>query len=259
MGWPGILALTLATCIVIVVSSVPVAIVRDAFDDGGAFIEVVVARYAEPVECLKRSFLRGCRLTCYNKGREMDGLPAGVSVVPLPNVGRCDHTYLHHLVTRYDTLSPVTVFLPGSYVSNGYKNARAEAVVSRARATLTTVLQGIRFKDVRRELGGFQMDTYSASDADNYMANPEAALQPCKIRPFGVWYDAMFKGVRTTVMCDKGIFAVARDHVLQHPVSRYMKLRSFVDSHSNPEAGHFIERSWGAIFAPLPASCIQYD
>lgn len=68
-------------------------------------------------------------------------------VVCLPNVGRCDHTYLHHLDAEYDGESgdaDVTLFVPAS-VGDGYKwnlamhviNCRAQdclknATVSRA-------------------------------------------------------------------------------------------------------------------------------
>ena len=32
---------------------------------------------------------------------------------------------------------------------------------------------------------------------------------------------------------------------------RYLILIQTINKHSNPEAGHYIERSWGAIFNPL--------
>ena len=39
--------------------------------------------------------------------------------------------------------------------------------------------------------------------------------------------------------------------IIQHPVERYQTLLNTVNNHSNPEAGHYIERSWGVIFYPL--------
>jgi hypothetical protein len=32
--------------------------------------------------------------------------------VALPNVGNEGHSYLHHMLTRYDSLAPLTLFLP---------------------------------------------------------------------------------------------------------------------------------------------------
>ena len=39
--------------------------------------------------------------------------------------------------------------------------------------------------------------------------------------------------------------------IIQHSIERYQLLLNTVNNHSNPEAGHYIERSWGAIFYPL--------
>jgi len=38
---------------------------------------------------------------------------------------------------------------------------------------------------------------------------------------------------------------------VNHPITRYQHLILTVNDHFNPEAGHYIERSWGAIFYPL--------
>ena len=48
-----------------------------------------------------------------------------------------------------------------------------------------------------------------------------------------------------------GIFSIDKRDIIQHPISRYETLIATVNKHSNPEAGHYIERSWGAIFYPL--------
>ena len=80
---------------------------------GPAEIEVVVARYRERVEWTN-NVPRGMRITIYDKGGDLD--PATVPrarVESLPNVGYEAHTYLHHLVARYDTLAPLTVFCQG--------------------------------------------------------------------------------------------------------------------------------------------------
>ena len=32
----------------------------------------------------------------------------------LDNVGRCDHTYLYHIIKHYDNLSDINIFIPAS-------------------------------------------------------------------------------------------------------------------------------------------------
>lgn len=65
----------------------------------GSGMEVVVARYKEDIEWT-------CRLpykvTVYTKN---DGL--------LPNIGREAHTYLYHIITRWDSLAEHTAFVQG--------------------------------------------------------------------------------------------------------------------------------------------------
>lgn len=68
--------------------------------------ELVVARYNEDLAWLKR-VPKGFRITVYNKGDESKG------GVLLKNEGREAHTYLHHLIGRYDSLADVTVFTQG--------------------------------------------------------------------------------------------------------------------------------------------------
>jgi hypothetical protein len=55
-----------------------------------------------------------------------------------------------------------------------------------------------------------------------------------------------------------GMFAVSREHIKQHPVSHYEALLRALSHSSNPEDGHFLERSWVAVFHPLPRECL-YD
>lgn len=70
-------------------------------------VELVVARYSESLNWLRR-VPASVERTVYNKGPEL--LPAAQT---LPNVGREAHTYLHHIVTRYDDLSDLTIFCQG--------------------------------------------------------------------------------------------------------------------------------------------------
>lgn len=69
----------------------------------------------------------------------------------------------------------------------------------------------------------------------------------------------------------QGMFAVHRDHVRQRSRDGYARLCAYVDHHSgptsffmpgaqkkpdsNPEAGHYLERAWLAVFAPIPTRC----
>jgi hypothetical protein len=48
-----------------------------------------------------------------------------------------------------------------------------------------------------------------------------------------------------------GIFSIDKRDIIQNTVEHYKRFLELVNTHSNPEAGHYIERSWSAIFHPL--------
>lgn len=77
--------------------------------------ELVVARYAEPLNWL-RNVPDAIRKTVYDK-HPTDPYPGAIR---LPNVGREAHTYLTHLVARYDSLAEYTVFCQGKPFDHAY-------------------------------------------------------------------------------------------------------------------------------------------
>lgn len=184
--------------------------------------------------------------------------PPYAKVVKLPNVGRCDHTYLYHIVTNWDNLADVTIFVPGSCASAQSKWNKLQWIVSQVGRTGDSAfpVDHVTVRPLDEQLGAFKLDSYVASEAANAAMNPESSLQLSRHRPFGVFFRAMFPDTPAVhEVAYQGVFAVSRQHIRQHPRARYERLLSCLDSHSNPEAGHYMERSWLAAFHPVPAGC----
>jgi len=78
-----------------------------------SLLELVVSRYDEDLSWLGNvpdAFV----ITVYDKGGEANsGIRHRGSSIPIENVGHEAHTYLHHIVTRYDDLADITVFSQG--------------------------------------------------------------------------------------------------------------------------------------------------
>ncbi|CCH53240.1 hypothetical protein BN8_02319 [Fibrisoma limi BUZ 3] len=85
------------------------------FSGSPSSIELVVARYHEPLNWL-RNVPKSIQITVYDKHEEAPYPGA----IPLPNVGREAHTYLHHLVTQYNSLAEWTVFCQGKPFDHAY-------------------------------------------------------------------------------------------------------------------------------------------
>lgn len=79
--------------------------------------ELVIARYMEDLRWVRR-VPPSLKVTIYNKGEslllsEEIAKRPGISVIPLSNWGREAHSYLTHLVERYGSPAPLTVFCQG--------------------------------------------------------------------------------------------------------------------------------------------------
>jgi hypothetical protein len=93
-------------------------------------VELVVARYNEPLNWLRR-VPPHVRVTIYDKSgaagspdapsqARTDVPQRGCVVFSLPNVGREAHAYLWHIISRYDALSPLTVFCQARPFDHAY-------------------------------------------------------------------------------------------------------------------------------------------
>ena len=78
--------------------------------------EIVVAHYKEPVKnlnsWLERYYRIGVKTTVYHKGGwDRDSYDfASDNIITLPNIGRESHTYLRHILDRWNNLTEWTFF-----------------------------------------------------------------------------------------------------------------------------------------------------
>lgn len=76
-------------------------------------VTLVIARYREDVSWLKEFDTEYFEIICFNKGGPIYYLPNTIRQITLPNVGRESHTYLHYILSMYDSLTEYVVFLQG--------------------------------------------------------------------------------------------------------------------------------------------------
>jgi len=213
-------------------------------------IDLVIARYNEDLDWLYDIDLKAFRkVIIYNKGEQL-GPMKHCKIIPLPNVGRCDHTYLYHIIHNYGKLGKVTIFMPAS-CNMPNKWAIAQRLINHTLKHETSAFFGHRYKDVLKDSNDFKLDEWKASESKNAKANPETKLAPCPERPFGKWYEKNFGNLHITAVAYLGMFCVSKKHIHNRTLESYKKLIKYLDYHSNPEAGHYFERAWLAIFNPV--------
>jgi hypothetical protein len=216
-------------------------------------IEIVVSRYNEELKWLNEDPFSRYPVICYNKGvNENYKIKNMKKSVKLANVGRESHTYLYHIINNYDNLADITIFLPGSADSKEYnKQIRSILLAKECENANTSVIIGVKHNSVKKELYNFAMNNYKSTTPENRKINSETILDLCKIRPYGKWFDNKFPDVDIEYIPYSGIIAISKEHILQHPRSYYERLMDELSYSSNPEVGHYFERSWVAVFHPL--------
>ena len=199
-------------------------------------VEVVVCRCGEDLRWT-RNLPKGIRLTVYDKTPETESLWPGS--IPLPNIGREAHAWLHHLTERYHTLSPITVFAQGRPFDHAPD-----------------------FHQVARNLAKGEADPgdfwwlgfmWETEDARGYPSFVHWTKNPSRrelnLRDF---FPALFGETAPPVIryVGGGQFAVPRQTVLRRPLAFYEKARKL--SLSFPDAAHVFERTWDRVFMAPP-------
>ena len=215
---------------------------------------IVVARYNEDLAWTREPpFDQFCYLV-YNKGPNEDFDKTHVTqVITLPNVGRESHTFLYHIVSQYERLTPLQVFFSGS-MNLSHKKAMGKDILKRLLANGGTRAPYVckhTSQSIRQLFMGFMLSHWTCTDKKNKELNAESLLQPSPLRPYERWYQHHFGDQEAYDHRCAGVFAVDARDILQHPVTRYEKLMEGVSGHSNPEEGHYLERSWAAVFGPM--------
>lgn len=225
-------------------------------------IQLIVSRFNEEINYLNQSQFREIETIIYNKGPELDYKRNNLEIINLQNLGREFHTYLYHIINNYTNLADVTIFLPGSCRDPPVKLKKTNDVMNKVINTNTTVIFAqVDSKEIIETLDNFTLDVWIGANRRNRMLNSEKKLALSTIRPFGNWYKHHFSHIndgKLKIISFFGIFAIAKEHILQHPIEMYQKLLDELSVSSNPEVGHYMERAFPNIFLPYPDSCIYY-
>ena len=76
-------------------------------------IDLIVAHYKEDLSWLD-NIPENYNLYIYSKSNDKPTLKRSFYHKFLPNVGRCDHTYLYHIIENYNNMSDQMIFCTGS-------------------------------------------------------------------------------------------------------------------------------------------------
>ena len=196
-------------------------------------IELVVARYAEDVGWL-RNIPHQIRVTVYDKNPS-EALP---DARRLPNIGREAHTYLHHIVQRYETLAPVTVFCQGKPFDHAFDFHRTLRDLA---GQNTTDCDANSFQWL-----GHVIDTDDARGRRLFV--PWSKNEDGRELNMNGFHRALFDcdGPQEYIFRLGAQFGITREQIRNRPREFYEKALNL--SISFPDAAHCFERSWDKVF-----------
>ena len=208
----------------------------------------------------------------YSKcGRAPVGAPNGSIATTLPNVGRCDHTYAHHVRRRRKRLRRLVFFLKDSSLHGSRADFRHLSVPAcdMARAAARESGPGFgcgRAPDVD---GSAYHDTEVLLDFGHVAEHHHAweqrgetnATAPyfkhANVRAFLEAEPNLRAALRlgpVAPVCYGGTFAAARDRILDVPERAWAALERALTRGDNIEEGSFVERLWAPLLAARPSA-----
>lgn len=198
-------------------------------------VEVVVARYREDPRWVG-NLPPGVRVALYDKGHDLvEAAFPRARVTRLENVGVEAHTYLTHLVTRRDTLAPVTVFVQG----HPFDHAPDLHKVVRALAAGREAVAAFRWL-------GFIVD--SDDPRGRRLFVPWSKNRDRRELAVDVFHRELFgsEAPEWLRFYPGGQFVATREAVLARPAALFEKALALAGAF--PDAGHCFERTWDRLF-----------
>ncbi len=202
--------------------------------------DFVISAYRENLDWIKH--VKGKpTLFIYSKHEETSNQWPN-NTISLPNLGRCDQTYLYHIIKHYEHLAPVTLFATGSTNSLYHKRMLLNHIIFPRLAKKYKCLGRTTPTDPK-----FQLDDWKATAKENQIDNNNQIIK-ANFRPFSKWFAYNFPTLSfPRHMVIYGVFAATREAIQNVPLTVWKQLLVQHEVGDNVEVGHFMERSWFAL------------
>lgn len=197
--------------------------------------QIVVARYNEDIRWLlpyKQIAI------IYNKGLYNDIINK-FETITLKNVGRESHTYLYHIINNYDNLADKTIFFQGKI--DDHKILDIEDYFGED--DFIGKFEHININKLTNKIDHF------GKYKNQYL---NGGMKVCNYTPYewlkyilGVELDQNLNFFKVVWGAN---FAISNKLIHKKPKIFYENILRYIENSSNPEEGHFLERSWYLIF-----------
>ena len=211
-------------------------------------ISVIISHYMEDLKWIEDYFPDDFNIYIYTKSNEKPNVKRNYIHEYLPNVGRCDHTYLYHIIKHYQNLSDINIFITGSAYSISHKNKCLKSIMNNLKKDIhpTWDVKGPYIKGMRT----FKMknEEWCATDKRN---KSNCLVKESKFKNLGEFMDNVIQLGDIHKLIWWGVFLVNKDKILQHKKSFYENIIPHLEYGDSIETSHYMERLWGLIFSNI--------
>lgn len=221
-------------------------------------IGVIIAHYNEDLDWIDNYFPENFNIYIYSKKNWKPKLKRPFYHEFLNNVGRCDHTYLYHIINFYNNLDEFNIFITGSGYVLRHKKEKMDSIIN--------------------NLGKYHYFPYSKLDRPNFLNTGDGydyaynmkmklhcaylkenknynifGIENCKLIPSGYksledFKEKIINKKDINFVTYFGIFSVSKIIILKNSIRIYRNLLAELEKGDNIEAGHFMERLWAHLF-----------
>ena len=198
-------------------------------------------------------------------GEEVKGAPDGVVVHVLPNVGRCDHSFVYFITTIYPKIfagkhrESIAVFLKDQFSTSNHHGSQLrsfKSLVSLASSSngfgclsekyLRRLPRASAYHD-KHALLKFHLSRYR----NNYEGGSNSVPFKSSYANLGEYLESLnaIPSQDVVPVCYGGVFAASVENIYKINIKVWIKMEDTLTRGDNIEEGHFAERSWAALLA----------
>ena len=187
---------------------------------------------------------------------ELARVTAGVATLQLGlglrNVGRAEHTCVHHVAANYGRLADVTLFLKDTSFAHAHLGVAAR-LLAFARRLPPAMDAWCARPPVLVNLS-FRLDNYTSESCWRFgRCYDSEAWKRATVRPFSAWL--RHHGVPPSLRGDEvqacygGVFAASRRALQATARATYEAIERDLEQADSLEEGHYMERAWPSVWA----------
>lgn len=203
---------------------------------------IVVAHFRENLDWIRNiSLLDLSNVYIYSKDSTIP--KHGVCDLPivrhkyLPNIGRESHTYITHCIDNYNNLDDFIIFLQGDSMVHGINPKVINSWIEQSKRSDFMYTNNFREYPLNWGLRNGRLDHwYTPTQKSKYNMDDwfKEYITTDHIEKYRIYYN--------------GIFGVSKKLIQSRPIQDYRIILNNELSTINPEAGHYMERSWYYLF-----------